>query len=258
MRGAPGRGYSSGVAPDAHAHFSGKRQTERRGLDTRVELVGGGVTIHGRAVDVSTGGVAVKLSERTLQGFKEATDAISAFRVIERHFTSGVVGRFPVNGDIRVPARVVRVIAAPRTGGEMSLGLKFARPLAADEWARITDTRRPTAVPALAPVRPGPAVQVLVTDPASGPVCLLRALRGATSFVEGRVDAQRPMTAVELRGALGVEARPVRVTCGDTTLWSGDAIARDVHASSTDGLCVTLETASPLPDAFLRRLGRTS
>jgi hypothetical protein len=58
------------VAPDAHAHFSGKRQTERRGLDTRVELVGGGVTIHGRAVDVSTGGVAVKLSERTLQGFK--------------------------------------------------------------------------------------------------------------------------------------------------------------------------------------------
>lgn len=246
------------MAPDAHAHFSGKRQTERRGLDARVELVGGGVTIHGRAVDVSTGGVAVRLSERTLQGFKEATDAISAFRVIERHFTSGVVVRFPVHGDIRIPARVVRVVAAPRVGGEVSLGLKFARPLAADEWARITETRRPTVVPALAPVRSGPAIQVMVTDPDAGPICLLKAIRGATSFVEGRVDAQRARSVVELRAALGVETRPVRVTCGDATLWSGDAIARDVHASSTDGLCVTLETASPLPDAFLRRLGRTS
>lgn len=246
------------MAPDAHAHFSGKRQTERRGLDARVELVGGGVTIHGRAVDVSTGGVAVRLSERTLQGFKEATDAISAFRVIERHFTSGVVVRFPVNGDIRIPARVVRVVAAPRVGGEVSLGLKFARPLAADEWARITETRRPTVVPALAPIKQGPPIQVMVTDPDAGPICLLKAIRGATSFVEGRVDAQRAMSVVELRAALGVETRPVRVTCGDTTLWSGDAIARDVHASSTDGLCVTLETSSPLPDAFLRRLGRTS
>ncbi|MFO0931252.1 MAG: PilZ domain-containing protein [Planctomycetota bacterium] len=243
---------------DAHAHFSGKRQTERRVLDARVELVGGGVTIHGRAVDVSTGGVAVRLAERTLQGFKEATDAISAFRVIERHFTSGVVVRFPVHGDIRIPARVVRVVAAPKAGGELSLGLKFARPLGADEWARITETRRPTPIPALAPVRNGPPIQVLVTDPESGPICLLRAVRGASSFVEGRVDAQRPIAAVELRGALGVEARPTRVQLGDATLWSGDAIARDVHASSTDGLCVTLETASPLPDAFLRRLGRTS
>ena len=146
----------------------------------------------------------------------------------------------------------------PRAGGELSLGLKFARPLGADEWARITETRRPTVIPALAPVRPGPPIQVLVTDPDSGPVCLLRALRGASSFVEGRVDAQRPMTAVELRGALGVDARPARVSVGETTLWSGDAIARDVHASSTDGLCVTLEFSSPLPDPFLRRLGRTS
>ena len=246
------------MAHDAHAHFSGKRHTERRTLDARVELVGGGVTIHGRAVDVSTGGVAVRLAERTLQGFKEATDALSAFRVIERHFTSGVVVRFPVHGDIRIPARVVRVVAAPKPGGELSLGLKFARPLAADEWARITETRRPTAIPALAPVRNGPPIQVLVTDPESGPICLLRAVRGASSFVEGRVDAQRPIAAVEVLGALGVEARPTRVQLGDATLWSGDAITRDVHASSTDGLCVTLETSSPLPDAFLRRLGRTS
>lgn len=244
------------MATDAHTHFSGKRLSERRALDVRVELIGGGVTLHGRAVDLSTGGVAVRLNERTLQGFREASDAVSAFRVLERHFTSGLVVRFPVQGDVRVPARIVRIVASPRPGGDLDVGLRFARPLGADEWARVTETRRLAAIPTLAPVAPGPPVQVLVVDPASGPVCLLRALRGASGFLEGAVDAQRPLTVEELRERLGVSPLPTRVCCGPDTWWTGDAVARDVRADSTDGLCVTLETATPLPDVFLRRLGK--
>ncbi len=245
------------MAIDAQDHFAGKRGSERRALDVRVELTGGGVKIQGRAVDVSTGGVAVRLHEQTLKDLRDAPDAVTAFRTLERHFTSGLVVRFPANGDVRVPARIMRVIAPSKAGGELAVGLRFARTLAPDEWANVTGSRRPTPVPALAPVRRGPPVQVLVTDAAAGPVCLLRALRGASSFVEGSVEGPRARTADDLRASLGLEARPTRVTVGADVLWSGDARARDVHASSTEGLCVTLETASPLPDAFLRRLGRS-
>jgi len=245
------------VAIDAQEHFSGKRRSERRTLDVRVELTGGGVSIQGRAVDVSADGVAVRLNERTLQGLRDAPDAVAAFRALERHFTSGLVVRFPANGDVRVPARIARVIAPSKPGGELSVGLRFARALAPDEWAHVTGTRRPTPVPALAPIRPGPPVQVLVTDPAAGPVCLLRALRGASSFVEGSVEGPRARTVDDLRASLGLEARPTRISVGADVLWCGDARTRDVHASSTEGLCVTLESSSPLPDAFLRRLGRT-
>lgn len=252
-----GPGYEKDVGIPAHEHFSGKRATERRAVDLRVELLGGGIVLQGRAVDLALGGVGVALTERTLQGFREVSDAVSAFRLLETHFTSGLVVRFPVHGDIRVPARVARIVTAPVAGGDLVLGLRFARALAADEWTRLTEQRRLVPVPTLAPLRPGPPVQVLVSDPRSGPVCLLRAIRGATSFVQGVVDSARPLTVEEVRTGLGVTPLPTRVTLGNLT-WSGEALARDVHASSTEGLTVVLETSAPLPEAFLRRLGRTT
>jgi hypothetical protein len=244
------------VGTDAASHFAGKRHEERRGVDLRVELIGGGATLQGRASDLSPTGVGVRLSERTLQGFRDVTDAVSAFHVLERHFTSGLVVRFPIQGDIRVSARVVRFVAPPRPGGDLGLGLKFVRPLAPDEWTRLTEQRKATPVPALAALKPGPRVQAVVFDDLQGPRCLLHVLRGASHFLEGAVESARPMTVEDVRAALGVSSLPVRVTAGEDAPWTGVAMTRDVRASETEGLLVVFETQTALPPSFTRRLGK--
>lgn len=241
---------------DAASHFAGKRQEERRAVDLRADLVGGGITLAGRAVDLSTAGARVQLSDRALQGFKQASDAVAVYQILERHFTSGLVVRFPLHGDIRISGRVVRIVVPPHQGAEVSVGVRFVRPVAPDEWARLADDRRLAPIPTLAPLRKGPVLQALVGAHGGGPICLLKVLRGASTFFEGSVDTARPVAVDELRARLGVTALSIRMTRGPDLLWSGDATPRGVRSSDLDGLCVTMETAAPLPIEFLHRLGR--
>src|SRR5437868_12778902 len=128
---------------DARSHFAGKRKDERLPVDIRVELRGGGIVLQGRAVDASPHGVGVILSERSFQGFRATSDAVSTLALLQRHFTSGVEVRFPVQGNVRASGQIVRLNTPPKAGGDLTIGCKFTKSLTPQEWATISGTAPP-------------------------------------------------------------------------------------------------------------------
>src|SRR5262245_34031363 len=112
---------------DAASHFSGKRMSERKLVDLRAELRGGGISIEGRAFDLSTQGVGVLLTKQSLEAFSQGGDALSTLAQIHHHLANGVEVRFPGRSDVKLTGQIVRVNTPPKLGADITIGCKFDR-----------------------------------------------------------------------------------------------------------------------------------
>jgi hypothetical protein len=246
------------MAIDAGSHFAGKRKTERRTVDIRVELRGGGIVMQGRAVDLSPQGVGVYLAERTFQGFRATADAVSTLALLQRHFTSGVEVRFPVQGNVKVASQIVRLITPPKPGGDLTVGCKFTRALSPEEWAAVTGAAPPRPAIPLRAVKPGPAIQVLLFDPAggpsAGPIQLLHVVRGSEEAIEAVVHATRKQTLEEIRTMLDRGAIPARITSTDGIAWDGSVRFADARVGADGDTVLRLEALKPWASGLLKRL----
>jgi len=253
---------------DAASSFSGKRGIERRVVDLRVELRGGGAVVEGRALDLSEVGVGVYLQASALAPLGGAADAVTALRSLERHFTSGLEVRLAGKTQIRVPAHVIRVSTAPKPSGDVVIGCRFDRPLTPTESASLLGSAATTAAataPAsssgipLPPLASGPRVQILVFDAdlgaGGGPIYLLNAARASAMAVEAAVSSASAPTIDDVRRALGRPSFPIRMTTTGGLRWEGAAKLADA-VNGPEGIVVRIEPLAPWPAWFSKRLAR--
>jgi hypothetical protein len=249
------------MAIDAGSHFAGKRKAERRTVDLRVELRGGGIVLQGRGVDLSPQGIGVLLSERTFQGFRATSDAVGTLALLQRHFTSGVEVRFSVHGNVKVAAQIVRLNTPTKPGGDLTVGCKFNRPLTPPEWSSLTGTAPPKPAAPLRGVKTGPAIQVLLFDPAAGPtdgpIQLLHVLRGSEEAIEAVVHASHKQTVEEVRTMLDRGAIPARITSTDGIAWDGSVRLAEARVGVGGDIVLLLEALKPWSTGLLKRLPHT-
>lgn len=241
--------------------LAGKRAAERRAVDLRIELRGGGILLHGRASDLSERGVGVRLGARAFEGFREVHDMLGVMRLLDRHLARGVEVRFPSPGDVRVNGQIVRVFTAP--GGateEVAIGIRFARPLSPVEWAAVLGLPPP---PPRAPMRDlvrGRAVEISAYDAlrgaAQGPVATLRVVRAAEDGVEVVFAGGRVVSAAEARELLDRGPLDARMTSADGLAWRGPLRLVELREGTGGVPYMRLEAMGKLPAELLLRLAK--
>lgn len=239
------------------AFLSGKRRSERHPVLFRVALSGGGQAVHGRTVDVSAGGVLIRVPDEEVGASGPPPPLLDLLGLVEKHLQGEIEIAFP-EISVRVPGTLVRMTVPPGEGGYFLLGCRFARPLAPAERERLlpAETAAARGPLALAP-RPGATVQALVfveRPDLAGP------LAGLVVGVEsGRFDVRFDSAAASTAGAaeslLGDRTARVRLLEGGALLWEG--AARILHArpvtAPARGVDVRFEAGSPLPKAAASR-----
>lgn len=241
--------------------LTGKRAAERRPVDLRVELRGGGILVHGRATDVSERGVGVALGPRAFEGFRDVHDVVGVMRLLERHFARQVEVRFPVQSDVRVLASVVRVFTAPgAAAGETSLGLRFARDLTPVEWAALLGLPPPKPRAPLRDIVRGRAIEILAFDalqgPTAGPLAALRVVRAAEDGVEVVFAGGKVVPAAEARLVLDRGPLDARMSSADGLAWRGPLRLVEVREGTGGVPYLRLEALGRLPVELLLRLAK--
>jgi hypothetical protein len=219
------------------AFFSGKRRSDRRNARFRVELHANGERLYGRTVDLSEGGVLVRVPDDEARSTMPMPALLETMRLLEEKFQTGVSVGFPTLG-VQIPVTPIRLASQPADGDGFLLGFRFDRPLTHTETRKLLPTfsipRGPLA--SLAKARTLHALVFVESEAVIGPALAGRvtALQGATLDVraEASAAAANGDAASEL---LRDRAARLRVTESGRRLWEGPV--RVVYATdASDGL----------------------
>ncbi|MFO0931253.1 MAG: hypothetical protein U1E39_00940 [Planctomycetota bacterium] len=229
-----------------------RRATRRQRIDCPVTLHGGRLAVAGRAVNLSRQGVAVDVADVPPMEGVDARDPLARVRGLQQAFVGGVVVQFRVAQEIRIPAKLVRFGTGTGEQGTPILGLRLARALADDEWARLA-IRPPQPAPTrLRPVRRQAPFDVSILDPAHGLLAKCAVAAGAPGLLDLAFTGPRTDPAV-LRERLGTAPRPARIDAGPEILWIGTVVVREFHGG-TNPPTARVEVTPTLPSNVLARL----
>ena len=217
--------------------------------------------LHGRTVDLSLQGVCVRLLDEALHGDRKATDAMTFLHVVERHFSSGIEVRFP-SENVRAPAKVIRLIAPSKPGGELSLACRFVRPLTAIEEARILHEEPPLPPDLPLPFEPKApgTLRLWVYDPifgeGGGPIAFVDVEQVGDDALEGRVESREALTPESVRETFERGVLPARVQVARATAWEGPMRFLHAREGRTDapGVRVRFALLQPLRDALAKHV----
>ena len=212
-------------------------------------------------MDVSTQGLLVRLLAESFHGDRAAADAMAFLKVVERHFTSGVEVRFPLE-NIRLLANVVRLIVPPKPGGDLCLGCQFVRPLTPQEAAKILRVAAPEPSDAPLPFEAASkaALRLWVYDPtageAGGPIAVLDLLATGPEALEGRVTTPAGVTCEEAHTLLDVGAMPARIQGPRAALWEGPVrvLSTREEGGATPEVHARFAALQPVGDALAKHV----
>jgi hypothetical protein len=238
------------------AFFSGKRRSDRRAARFRVELHGNGERVVGRTVDLSEGGVLVRIPDDEAHPPETLPALLETMRLLEEHFQTGVTVGFPTLG-LQIPVTPIRLSSQPAEGDGFLLGFRFDRALTHMETRKLLPT---FAIPRgpLSSVSKSAALHALVfveSEAVIGPVLAGR----VTALQDGTLDVRAEPSSAAPDGAsaaalLRDRAARVRVTEAGKKLWEGPV--RVVFAAdASDGLGgveVRVEAEAAMPPTVAR------
>jgi hypothetical protein len=240
------------------AFFSGKRRSDRRAVRLRVELHGNGKRVVGRSVDVSEGGVLVRIPDDEAPAPETLPAMLQTMKLLEEHFQTGVVIGFP-SVAVRVPVTPIRLSSQPADGEGYLLGFRFDRALEPDEVAKLLPTPAAARGPLAFVAKAGAALQALVfveSEAVMGPALagVVTAQQGAT--LEVRAEASAAASNAESAAAvLRDRAARLRVSEAGKTLWEGPVrvVSTADAADGFGGVDVRVEAEAALPAGVVRR-----
>jgi hypothetical protein len=228
-----------------------RRAGRRRRVDCPVTLHGGRLAVPGRAINLSRQGVAVDVADvPPLEGV-DPRDPVARVRGLQQAFVGGVVVQFRVPQEVRIPAKLVRFGTGTGDHGTPILGLRLARALADDEWARLAISPAEPAPQRLRPVRRHMPFDLSLLDPVRGLVARCSVTAGGPGALDVAFAGPRVDPAV-LRERLGTAPRPARIDAGPEILWIGTATVRELHGA-TNPVTARVEIAPALPGSVLSR-----
>jgi hypothetical protein len=240
------------------AFFSGKRRSDRRPVRLRVDLHGDGKRVVGRSVDVSEGGVLVRIPDDEASPPPPMPAMLETLKLLEEHFQKGVVLGFPSIG-IRVPVTPIRLASQPDDAPGFLLGFRFDRALEPDEGAKLVPASAAIRGPLATITRDGVALQALVfveSPVVVGPVLVGRVWAHEASTLDVRVESTAAAPTSEAASAL-LRDRPARLRLLEAgrTLWEGPVhvVATTDAADGFGGTDVRVEAEGVLPPALARR-----
>jgi hypothetical protein len=240
------------------AFFTGKRRSDPRPVRLRVDLHGNGKRVTGRSVDVSEGGVLVRLPDDEASPPQTMPAMLETLKLLEEHFQKGVVIGFPSVG-IRVPVTPIRLASQPDDAPGFLLGFRFDRALEPDEVAKLLPASSAPRGPLGNVVKDGAALQALVfveSPQVLGPVLAGRVWAQEGSTVDVRVEpsAAAPDTSAT-SGLLRDRPARLRVVEAGKALWEGPVhvVATGDAADGFGGTDVRVEAEGALPPALTKR-----
>jgi hypothetical protein len=237
--------------PPAPAAPPERRGARRQRVDVLVTLHAGRLAVPGRAVNLSRQGVAVEVEDaRLVEGAGDA-DPLAAVRALQRAFVGGLVVEFCVTEEFRIPARLARYGTGTSEAGTPVLGLRLARALADDEWARAAIAAPEPGPTKLRPVHRSSSLELALLDPTLGVVARVAVTAGGPTAIEGTFVGPR-VEAPVLKERCGTDPRPARIDVGKEVVWIGSATLRQFHGGSSR-MTARFDVAPPLPAAVLHR-----
>src|SRR5262245_6580866 len=240
------------------AFFSGKRKTDRKAVRHKVEVHGKGNRVVGRTVDVSEGGVLVRIMDEASGTPQPRSSMLATMKSLEAHFQTGVVLGFPALA-IRIPVTPIRLSDPPSDDEGFLLGFKFDRALEPEEAAKLLP---PTSAPVgPLPFVPKPGVTFDALAFAEGLASTEPVLCGRVVGMDGSmldVRATDPAAAASPEAAASlVRDRQVRLQVieGDVTVWTGPVhlLAASKAPGAAGGVELRFETAESFPVPFALR-----
>jgi|GEM_PF-2056702 len=231
---------------------SERRGGRRQRVDVPVVLHGGRLAVPARALDLSRQGMAVGVTDPTALVGADPHDPAAGVRGLQRAFVGGLVVQFRVAQEIRIPARLVRFGTGVSSDGTPVLGLRLARPLADDEWARLAIAPSAATPERLRPVRRDAPMELALVDAALGGPVRLAVIAVAPTTVVGAFLASAVAPAA-LRDRCGGAPRSARIDAGREILWIGSATLRQFHGGVVPPTA-RLDVVPRLPSAVFARL----
>ena len=258
---------SAPVDDPLKAFLSGKRRSERRASAVPLELRGPHGRFAATVLDLSEGGVLVRIDD---EAFVDAGPA-GFLELVERHFQKGFEAWFTKEG-LGIPAEVVRMMVDPDEGGHVRLGCRFQRELTPGETARLLlgDWEALTPVGPggakvheplpLAP-RPGVLAFLLVYDDGAevvGPRYTARVVGLSDHALAGRIEGPGVMEPATVASRLGAGAIRFRLLVAGAVLWesAGRLVSALPSLEPSPGVEVRIECPEPPPKSVARQFRR--
>ena len=229
-----------------------RRAGRRQRIDCPVTLHGGRLAVPGRAINLSRQGVAVHVADVPPIEGVDPRDPVARVRGLQQAFVGGVVVQFRVPQEVRIPAKLVRFGTGTGEHGTPMLGMRLARALADDEWARLAISPPEPIPQRLRPVRRHMPFDLSLLDPVHGLLARCSVTAGAPGSLDLAFTGPCTDPAV-LRERLGTAPRPARIDAGPEILWIGTAVVRELHGA-TNPVTARVEIAPTLPGSVLSRL----